>query len=138
MENLVIKGMVTATSKKQGKDFKPETPTKTAYLEIKEEDKSKAIGFGLTEYTSKENGKSFFIVKLPKEVSIYVEGVPNQQPEKLDGGIETNNFKTAENKFLNINIIKGHNKGNDFWRLQAIQITDTSDIVEIEQQNPFA
>lgn len=137
MENLLLKGQVTATSKKQNEKFKADTPKKTAYLLLDEEDVQKAVDFGMTKYTSKEDGKDFFIVKLPQNVSIYVRGAKGVEPEKIDGGIDTPNFKTEDGKFLNLNIIKGQNLGNDFFRLQAIQITDSTDIQDVVAENPF-
>ena len=37
-----------------------------------------------------------------------------------------------------MNIIKGEKTGNTFYRLQALQIDDVSDLVAIEAENPFA
>lgn len=137
MENIVIKGKVTATSNKVDGKFKQEEPTKTAYLTIAEEDKKKAVEFGLREYTSSEDGNIFFIVKLPKNVALYVEGVKSASPELMSGSVATNNFKTTDEYDLSLNIIKGENLGNVFYRLQAIQITKASDITEIKPENPF-
>lgn len=137
MENLLLKGQVTATSKKQNEKFKTDSPKKTAYLLLDDADVQKAVDFGMTKYTSKEDGKDFFIVKLPQNVSIYVKGAKGVEPEKIDGGIDTPNFKTVDGKFLNLNIIKGQNLGNDFFRLQAIQITDSTDIQDVVAENPF-
>ena len=137
MENLLVNAILTTTSNKVDGKFNQEYPTKTAYLTIAEEDKKKAIDFGLTEYTSKEDGNPFFIVKLPKEVSVYWKGV-DTPPEKMSGGVDTPNFKTVDGEFLRMNLIKGTNKGNEFFRLQAIQVDDTKDIEEIQAQNPFA
>lgn len=137
MENIILKGQVTATSNKVDGKFKQDKPSKTAYLVIAEEDKQKAIDFGLSEYTSKEDGNSFFITKLPQQVAIYVEGVKTLTPEKMSGSVDTPNFMTDPEKMLNLNIIKGENMGNAFYRLQAIQIKSTTDIISIEQENPF-
>lgn len=136
MENIVINGRVTATSNKVDTKFKQENPTKTAYLTVSDEtEKKKLIDFGLTEYTSKKDGLSFFIIKLPQNVAIYVDGVEGSEP--LSGSVETPNFSTAEDKELAINIIKGEHMNNDFFRLQAIKIDQSSDIVEVVQTNPF-
>lgn len=137
MENLVIKGRITATSNKVDTKFKQENPTKTAYVTVSDEaEKKKLIDFGLTEYTSKADGLSFFIIKLPQNVAIYVDGVEGSEP--LTGSVETPNFSTVEGKDLLLNIIKGEHMNNDFFRLQAIKIEQSSDIVEVEQTNPFA
>lgn len=137
MENLVIKGRVTATSNKVDTKFKQENPTKTAYVTVSDEaEKQKLLDFGLTEYTSKQDGLSFFIIKLPQNVAIYVDGV--SEPEPMSGGVDTPNFSTIENKELPLNIIKGEHMNNDFFRLQAIKIEQSTDIVPVEQTNPFA
>jgi len=137
MENLVIKGRVTATSNKVDTKFKQENPTKTAYVTVSDEaEKKKLIDFGLTEYTSKQDGLSFFIIKLPQNVAIFVEGVKGS--EQLSGSVETPNFFTVEGKELLLNIIKGENMNNDFFRLQAIRIEQSTDVVILEQVNPFA
>lgn len=138
MENILLKGMVTATSNKVDSRFKQEAPTKTAYITIADEDIAKAIQFGLTEYSSKQDGNRFFIIKLPQNIAIYVQGGDNVTPEKMSGGIDSPNFMTNKDKMLNLNIIKGENMGNEFFRLQAIQITDSTDIISVEQTNPFA
>lgn len=138
MENLVINGRISATSSKVDSKFKQETPTKTAYVTVTDEAmKTKMKEFGLDEYSSKKDGASFYIIKLPKDLAIYVKG-GSPVPEKTSGGIETPNFSTPENKELQFNIIKGENMGNKFFRLQAIQIEESSDIQEVEQTNPFA
>lgn len=135
MENIVIKGRISATSNKVDGKFQQETPTKTAYVEVTEEESKKAlVGFGLTEYTSKDDGKNFFIIKLPKEVSIF----QGNQMHKIPGGVDTPNFKTPDDKELMLNIIRGNNKGNDFYRLQAILVQEQSDIETIAPENPFA
>ena len=137
MENLVIKGRITATSNKVDAKFKQEIPTKTAYVTVADEaEKKKLIDFGLTEYSSKADDLSFFIIKLPQKVAIYVEGV--DEPEPMSGGVETPNFSTVEDKELFLNIIKGKNMNRDFFRLQAIKIDQSTDIVLVEQTNPFA
>lgn len=139
MENLVIKARISTTSKKQDSKFKQkDNPTKTAYLEIAPEYTQKAQAFGLTEYTSKEDGNAFYITKLPQQISIYLADVPSQAPEKMSGSVDEPNFKTPDDKYLMMNIIKGENMGNEFFRLQAISIEDSTDIELIEQQNPFA
>lgn len=138
MENIILKGRVTATSNKVDEKYKKENPTKTAYVTISEADRQKAIDFGLSEYNSKQDGNSFFIVKLPKDVAIYVEGTGKIVPEKMSGKVDTPNFMTAENKEVKMNFIKGEKSGNDFYRLQAIQITESTDIISVLPDNPFA
>ena len=63
MENIVIKGIITATSKKNNDEtFKQETPTKTAFITTDQENADKLQKFGLTKYTSNE-GNDYFIIK---------------------------------------------------------------------------
>ena len=140
MENIIVKGQITATSKKQSGDFTQEVPTKTAYVSTDETNSKKLEDFGLTKYTSKD-GENYFIIKFPANLMIYK---PNGYGEKRPDlsqimleGIETNNFKTPDDKPLMLNILKGNHKNNDFFRLQAIRIESEDDIEEIKPENPF-
>lgn len=138
MENLVIKGIITATSKKIDDRFRQEVPTKTAYIKTDIENAKKLQDFGLTKYTSKQ-GEDYFVIKLPANLMVYTpNGFGKKRPDLSKvfvDGVETNNFKTE--KMLPLNIIKGNNMNNDFFRLQAIRVDDESDILEIEPENPF-
>lgn len=140
MENIIIEGQITATSKKQNGDFKQEVPTKTAYLKTDEENAKKLVDFGLQEYTS-QNGEDYFIIKFPANVMVYKpNGFGEKRPELsqiIFEGIETNNFKTPDSKMVSLNIIKGNYKNNDFFRLQAIRVENKEDIEEIKPENPF-
>lgn len=135
MENLIIAGQITATSNKQG-EFKQEVSTKTVYITVDDENKKKATAFGLTVYSSKEDKTDFIIVKAPaKGITQWVNG---ENKGKLDGTTETPNFKTVDGLPIGINIIKGENKGNEFFRITDVQLGALSDIEPIEQENPFA
>src|SRR5690606_11441785 len=137
--NVVVKGHVSATSNKVDNKFKNEDPTKTAYLIVNEPaEAQKLIDFGLTQYSSKTDDTKFFIVILPKQVDIYIKGADGNAPEKYSGRLDSPNFSTTPDKDLNLNIIQGENTGNKFFRLQAIQIEETTDFIEVEQTNPFA
>lgn len=141
MDNLVVLGQITATSKKNNGEFKQEIPTKTAYIRTDEENAKKLEDFGLTKYTSKDSNEDYFIIKFPQNVMLFRQnGFGEKHPElsrvEIDG-METNNFKTPDNKFLPLNIIKGNHKNNDFFRLQAIKIDVDEDIEEIKPENPF-
>lgn len=140
MTNLVIKGKITATSKKNDGEFKQEIPTKTAYISTSETEAQKLIDFGLTQYTSK-NGENYFIIKFPAEVMIYLpNGIGTKRPDLsqiMVDGVETNNFKTPDHKELAFNILKSNHKNNDFYRLQAIRIEEEADIEEVKPENPF-
>lgn len=147
MENLVIKGIITATSKKNNDEtFKQEVPTKTAFVSTDEENAKKLEEFGLTKYTTKE-GNDYFIIKFPANLMIYLpNGFGKKRPDLSQVYIkdfetseyqETNNFKTPDDKVLLFNIIKGRHKNNDFFRLQAIKVDTEEDIQEILPENPF-
>lgn len=138
MENLVIKGQITATSKKQAGDFSQEVPTKTAYIKVDDENSKKLQDFGLTKYTSRENNEDYFILKFPKVLQVFKpNGFSEKRPDLSQitvDGLETNNFSTD---IIQMNIIKGNHKNNDFYRLQAIRINDDNDIKEVQPENPF-
>lgn len=141
MENLIFKGQITATSKKQNGDFKQEIPTKTAYVTTDEETVKKLEEFGLQKYTSKEDNGSFFIMKMPANLMVYLpNGFGEKRPDLSQitfEGIETNNFKTTDELPLKMNVIKGNHKNNDFFRLQAIRLESENDIEQIKPENPF-
>lgn len=141
MENIVIKGQITATSKKNDGEFSQEVPTKTAYFSASNEEESqKLIDFGLTKYTSQE-GEDYFIMKFPATVRVYLpNGVDSKRPDLSQivvDGVETNNFKTPDDKELQFNILKGNHKNNDFFRLQAIRVESLDDLEEMKPENPF-
>ena len=141
MENIIVQGQITATSKKTAGDFSQVTPTKTAYVTTDAANAKKLEEFGLQKYSSKNNQEDFFIIKLPANLMVYTpNGYGQKRPDLSQievNGVETNNFKTPEDKLLSMNIIKGNHKNNDFFRLQAIRIEDESDIEEIMPENPF-
>lgn len=140
MENIIVEGMITATSKKNSGDFKQEIPTKTAYVTTDETNAKRLEDFGVTKYTSKD-GEDYFILKFPSNVMVYTpNGFGQKRPDLSQvtlEGVETNNFKTPDDKMLSLNVIKGNHKNNDFFRLQAIRLTDLTDIEEIKPENPF-
>lgn len=140
MENIIVKGQITATSKKQSGDFAQEIPTKTAYVSTDEINSKLLEDFGVQKYTSKED-ENYFIIKFPADLMIfkpngYGEKRPDLSRIELEG-VETNNFKTPDDKLLPFNIVKGNHKNNDFFRLQAIRIESDDDIEEIKPENPF-
>ena len=142
MQNLVIKGIITATSKKTNDTkFEQEVPTKTAYLKVDEENAKLLEEFGLTKYTSKADKEDYFIIKFPQNVMVYEpNGIGTKRPDLSlvnHQGLETNNFKTPDDKPLALNILKGENTGNTFYRLQAIRVETQNDIEEIKAENPF-
>lgn len=145
MKNIIVKGQITATSKKNDGKFKQEIPTKTAYIKTDETNAKLLEDFGLTKYTSRDTKEDYFVIKFPANLMVYLpNGYGEKRPdlsqvEVIQNGvpIETNNFKTTDDKILPLNIIQGHHNGNDFFRLQAIRIEDESDIEEIKPENPF-
>lgn len=139
MENLIIYAEITATSKKQGEDFKQEVPTKTAYLKTDSRSAKSLEDFGLTQYTSKD-GDPFFAVKFVKNLVAYQGTESDLKPMDFSesAGIETNNFKTVDGVPVGLNIIKGENKGNVFYRIQALLVEDMKSLEEVKPTNPFA
>ena len=141
MDNLVVLGQITATSKKNDGEFKQEIPTKTAYIRTDEENAKKLEDFGLTKYTSKDSNEDYFIIKFPQNVMIYLpNGMGTKRPDLSQvtfEGIETNNFKTPDEKLVPLNIIKGNHMNNDFFRLQAIRLDTIEEIEEVAPENPF-
>ena len=53
-------------------------------------------------------------------------------------GVESNNFKTVDGIPVGLNIIKGENKGNEFYRIQALLLNKMEDLEEVKPTNPFA
>ena len=79
-------------------------------------------------------------MKFPKVLMVIQDDKAYRRPDLSQityNGRETNNFKTPDNVMLPLNIIKGNHKNNDFFRLQAIMITDQKQIEEIKPENPF-
>src|SRR5699024_10487876 len=89
--------------------------------------------FGLTEYSSQQDDSKFFIIKLPQQLTL----VKGNHMRKMSGDVESPNIKTKDDTDFKMNIIKGRNKGNDFFRLQAIEVNDYSDVEQILMENPF-
>lgn len=143
MENKVFKNIsISTTSNKMDGKFKQEVPTKTAYLTADEETSKAMEEFGLQKYTSKDNKEDFFILKLVDKLRVYTKDGNNEVRKDLShivnsDGEETLNFKTADNTTISINVVKGENMGNEFYRLQAIQVNSMEDITHIEPENPF-
>lgn len=139
MENLVIKGIITATSNKQDGEFKQEVPTKTAYLKVDEENSKKLQDFGMTEYSSKEDGEKFFIVGLVRGLMVYKPngiGVKRSDLSLINGEEGENpNYETSEE--IGMNIVKGEYRNNDFFKLQALRVESDDVIVEVKPENPF-
>lgn len=139
MENITVKVNITATSNKQNSQYKTDNPKKSVYLTPKTKtDKQKLIDFGLVEYTPKDGGAPFFVVKSTDEIKCWLN---KQIVEKIPTSIEDPNFKFEEGKFLTVNIIKGENVGNVFYRINGIKFEDDTLMQHayqpIEEECPF-
>lgn len=135
MENLIITGQITATSSKKDDKFKQENPTKTAYVTItKKEDVEALEAFGATKYTTKEDNRDFFILKVPQSFVV----VKGDQMKRLDGTLSSPNFRTKEDKEFKFNVIKSEKMGNEFLRLQAVLVDDFKEVELIQMSNPFS
>ena len=132
MENVIINGFISTTSNKQNKEFKVETPQKTAYLVLNTVNKKLLEDFGLTPYTSKE-GEDFFCVKVVNQLKLYLNN--SNVVLDYDATVNDPNFKTEVP--VRMNIIKGEKNKNVFYRLQALQVDEITDLVTIEATNPF-
>lgn len=132
MHNKVFQVSITATSKKDNGAFKSDRLT--AYLiPVDSAEEKRMIDFGMNAYTS-SNGEKFFIVKTSEKVALYTDATNNYYP--LGGTKDDKLFKTKEGQDVLVNIILGENKGNDFYRLQAIKDTNSA-LEDIESTNPF-
>ena len=135
MENLIITGQITATSSKKDDKFKQENPTKTAYVTVtKKEDVEALEAFGATKYTTKEDNRDFFILKVPQSFVV----VKGNEMKRLDGTLSSPNFRTKEDKEFKLNVIKSEKMGNEFLRLQAVQVDDFKELELIQMSNPFS
>lgn len=139
LENLVIQGIITATSNKQDQEFIQEVPTKTVYLKVDEPTSKKLQEFGLTEYSSKSDGEKFFIIGIVREPMIYnPQGIGYKDPSlSLINGDEGQNpnYKTSES--IGLNVIKGEFRGNNFYKIQALRLENRDQIEKVEAENPF-
>ena len=133
MENLIISGIISTTSNKQSAEFRAENPQKTAYLLLDQENADKLEKFGVRKYTSK-TGEDFYCLKLVEKLKLYFDDSKNAVI--ADTSVDDPNFKTE--KVIKMNVIKGEKTGNTFYRLQALLLNDSSDLVQIEAENPFA
>lgn len=138
MKNIVITGRITATSKKLDNRYKQVNPTKTAYIDADEHNTQAMEAFGLTKYTSTEDGKDFFIIKLSSNLVAYLDNSNNSTSLAELASVDSPNFNTGEVD-IQMNIIKGENMGNDFYRVQALLLPQGMGMIQtIEALNPFA
>lgn len=137
MENIIIRGKITATSKKSDKRFNQENPTKAAYIETTELDGLSLEKFGLRKYTSADQN-DFFIIKLSSNLVAYENESNNSTSLSELASINTPNFNTGDDEIL-INVVKGKNMGNEFFRVQALLLPNGISMIRtIESMNPFS
>lgn len=140
MENLVVKAAITATSNKQTDKFNVKNKRKSVYLSpnTKEDEKS-LINFGLTEYESEKDKKSFFVVKSSDIVKVWSD---NKHVDNILSSVNDPNYKYIDNVVTEINIIKSEKSGNTFYRINAINLPNgfgLDDIIEeLKETSPFA
>ncbi len=136
LENLIVQGIITATSDKQDPRFPSNNPRKSLYIAINEENTKKAKEFGLTEYVSRTDQSKFFIVKASENIDVY--DINNDHINIINGiANHTANFYTE--KEVQLALIKGQsaNFSNTFVRLKAIKVQDPSDLLQVKTINPF-
>lgn len=138
MKNMTFTGMITATSKKLDNDFKQLNPTKTAYIDVDEATAKKLEAFGLTRYTSVEDRKDFFVVKLSSNL-VYYQDNTNKSVSIADlAGVDTPNFNSGDEPIM-MNLIQGENKGNKFFRIQSLLLPHGEEQLNtVVAENPFA
>lgn len=140
MENLVINAAITATSNKQTEKFNVVNKRKSVYLvpNTKEDEKS-LIDFGLTEYESEKDKKSFFVVKSSDIIKVWNGDL---HVDNILSSVNDPNFKFIDNIVTQINIIKSEKNGNTFYRINAINLPTgfglDEVIEEVKETSPFA
>lgn len=125
-------GKITATSNKQGK-YK-ESPRKSVYLQLDEENSIKAIEFGLTEYTSKQ-GDKYFIVKASENIKVNIKG-DDSLDNNLASSVNDPNFKLDKNLCM-LSLLKGESDKNTYIRFYSMLVASMDDIEIIEAKDPY-
>ena len=139
LESLVVACSLSTSNKKDNK-FKGE-PRKTVYITPSSDADTELLKkFGMTEYTpteeTDENGKPnlpFFICKSSEQVAVY--NYDMEMVETLEMDAKAPNIKVDET--ISISIIKGHSKGNDYYRLTDLLVADMTQIEVLKRENPF-
>ena len=137
LENIIVKGIITATSNKQKKGFDSD-PRKTIYFNVVDEKDRQALKeFGITEYTPTDKKEEpFYIVKASEEIKLYQVG-KKEYVTSLDTSSTSNNFSTGDS-VVGISILKGKSEmGNAYKRVYAILVKNLEDIKMLEPENPF-
>lgn len=133
METKNFKGIISNTSNKQSGTFQSQQ-RKSVYITVDDENKKILEDFGLTEYTAKESGVSFFIIKASEKITLFKKGESLPLMAR-NTDAESQNFQTE--KPINISLIKGNKNGNDFIRIHAFQLEDGNELVDMLAENPF-
>lgn len=140
MQNLVIKGSITATSNKQTDKFNVENKRKSLYLTPNTKgDEESLINFGLTKYVSEKDKKSFFVVKSSDIIKVWCD---NKHVDNILSSVNDSNYKYIDGVVTEINIIKSEKSGNTFYRINAINLPNgfglDEVIEEVKETSPFA
>lgn len=136
-DNINVLAKITATSKANDK-FKKDIPTLTFYLKPANDVEANILkSFGLTEYTSKEDNESFFIVKSSRKIAIYT-GTGADDFETISGAVADTRYNYLTDKPVKINIVKIASSDGTFYRLQALLLDSMGDLLEVIPTNPFA
>lgn len=152
---VIASATITATSNKLDGKYKQEKPTKTVYLvPADEKEAKKLIDFGLTQYTPDNEkdpeAKPYFIVKATETVKAYTSeedfeevhfGVNHEEVDTETGEVKTKkapNYKTDKPVGVAIVFVEGKDKGNDFYRLNALLLDTPETLEEVKPVNPFA
>lgn len=135
---VIVPAVISATSNKVSKDFKQETPTKTVYFNVTDSKKvDELVSLGMTQYTpDDENAEPYFIAKATKKVKVFIN---KDEFIERDFSVETPNINTNDEQvYLSVVKVKGEKGKNDFFRINAILVSDYDQIKEVEAQKPFA
>ena len=134
METINVKGKVLGTTNKT--DY--ESKGKTAYLVLSnDEEFKKANDFGLTIYTSKENGDDFIIVKTPENLSVFNNSDNTKYDLPSVAHADVKNYYTSKEVYISIGKGKSNEYNKEFYRLLALGVESIDEIEFVSQMNPF-
>lgn len=134
METINVKGKVLGTTNKTDYDSKG----KTAYLVLSSpEEFKKANDFGLTVYTSKENGDDFIIVKTPENLSIFDNSNNTKYDLPSASNLDIKNYYTNAEVYISIGKGKSNEYNKEFYRLLALGVDSIDSIKFVSPLNPF-
>lgn len=131
MKTINLQATITATSTKIDKRYPTSNPRKTIYFSMNEENIAKAIDFGLTKYTSKDNNDDFFIVKASEGIAHY--NLNGEQVGVISGKADDGSYNFTTPEEVTLAIMEGEKQGNKFYRVYALM----GAIEEVKPENPF-